>query len=121
MKIRAVGKLVPDWYIPIFEKDESVPAQFLLKPLRDIEKLEMSEKVVTDKDNNMILSAGLCRVIIGYGLVDWKNFLDENDEPVKFSGSMERNIGMLPTEVIQDLAAEILQRTYVPSDDKKKS
>ncbi len=109
----AVSVMSEEW----FEVDGS---EFLLKPLTPIDMMKIIDKLSFNKNGDMVISAEARELIIETGLLNWRNFNDENGKAVPFLSAAQKNIQRLPWDVIEALSIELLSRGQIGEDDEKK-
>lgn len=117
MAIKAAAGLVEEWYTPVDEVGEDVPTRFKLRPLNQMDLLEvMSEGRVSDAGEFYPNHKGRT-ILLRKGLVDWEEFNDpDNDRPIKFTST---NFHRVPAATLGELANEIMVRSVLTEDEKK--
>lgn len=96
-------------------------SEFLLKPLSGIEFMAVGEHVRIDPKGNAILSAAAYRLVLEFGLLNWRNFRDAEGNEVYFDSSMAKNIDRLSFEDIKPIALCILAKSQIGDEAEKKS
>lgn len=110
MALKAANPLSPRWWMPESQKDDPCPTEFKIQGLpQDVHADVEAELIVRDGMIQGVKGKGLT-LALQYGLLDWKNFHDENDKPLMFTPANRRRI---PSQlgallVIQILAASTL-------------
>ena len=112
MTIKALSKLAPEYYTPESEKESANPTRFKLRPLTPAEK----ESVTVYENGQFQIPPRNYGQVLRMGLVDWDNFLDNRDKPVKCTFV---NHDRIPSEIRLELAGEILTRSNIDEDEEK--
>lgn len=115
MTIKAVGKLVPEWFTPEDQEKEDSPARFKIKALNGIEKAEAMNNLRIEGDKMHLNFQGVLSVLKN-GLLDWEEISDEKG-PVNYSYD---NLNVLPGEYHMQVAKAILDKSEVSEETKKK-
>lgn len=114
----ALDALSATWFIPDSEKDNDAPAEFKLRGLSGIEAMDLIPAIKIDENNNVTLGTEAIRVLLTFGLRDWKNIFDSEGKEISYNPN---SLSRLPLFVCKDLALEVFSRTQITADDKKKS
>ena len=117
MKITTAEGLVPQWYTPFSEKDETTPARFKVRGLTGAQMEEGYFGCITT-DRELQLTPSGRRFILECGVLDWENVNDENDRPLAFS---KYNIDFLPMVLRRELVLQILSDSRLEEEDTKNS
>jgi hypothetical protein len=120
MTIRAIKCLAPSWWFPESEENEVDRCEFLLESLNQMDFFHAmtlgSQKLTLGGAIVFVPNQEGVRFILRRGLKGWQNFLDADENPVEFAfGKFET----IPVTIIQDLLAEILERSTVSEALKK--
>lgn len=119
MAIRALVGIAPEWWTPDSELKDAHgepatdPASFHLHPLTGPQMLEVQE--FFDFENQTILGPGLLKAC-RFGLKDWKNIVDEKDDPIKFTRNA---LDKLPAEVLAGAGARIISNSVIDGEAEK--
>lgn len=115
MTIKALTGLVPEWFTPDGEKEDSDPAEFLIRPLNApvIAKLQSN----FNSETGGISGKGLYEAAVA-GVTDWKNVVNHEGKLLKYS---RRNLDSLPYELLLELGGQILANSFLTEDDEKNS
>jgi len=120
MAITTTKGLAPDWYIPLSEKEDDKPAQFLLAPLTQLEFLNvMSAGENIENDNGDMFfkcnESGLNMLL--KKVQNWKNVLDPDGENLKFTfNNLKRS---MPAEILSELANQVIIMSTMTGEDSK--
>lgn len=118
MAIRALKGLVPEWYTPESEAEETSPAQFKLQPLNGMQYLEVMSNGVVTPDGMFRANHSGRELLLKFGLKDWKNVEDHDGAPLQFTPA---NFDYLPPEILTELGNKILTDSTLAGDARKKS
>jgi hypothetical protein len=113
MSLRAAAKITATWYEP--EQDGEEKTAFHLRPLTSLQMLEVGE-AINAKENSRAY-----RTVLRYGLIGWRNLLDDDGSQVPFMRDMEQNLARLTVELIDQLGTRVLEASRVTEDDRKNS
>ena len=116
MALKAPKPITPDWYTPIGENGAQ-PTRFKLRGLSSLERLTLSELKI--QRNRIFLDVDSALKLFGMALLDWENMLTHEGAPLEFSVDMRANLEALETELINELAGEILRLSFLDPDEKK--
>jgi len=116
--MKALSKITPEWYTPEIEKNETEPTRFHIKGLSGSEFVEVMPFLVFTKDGYNITSEAV-RPLIKYGLLDWENFPDQEENPLVFSQA--NKFVFVPADIQYELARKIYHLTQITGEDTKKS
>lgn len=129
MAIKALTKVVPDWYTPEcefdIEQDEEGKetarhakpdaTRFKIRPLTPPEKEAVSE-FLPDGSGRLYIPPKNFGLVLRYGLSDWERFADEQGKPLKFSVT---NFDRIRPDIRLELVSEILTRSDVTEEEAK--
>ncbi|WP_444891783.1 hypothetical protein ACJJIE_00020 (plasmid) [Microbulbifer sp. TRSA001] len=121
MALQLIAGLAPHWFTPK-KKDsdphDPTPPQFLLKPLTQVQNLEiMSDGEITSV-GGFIPSHNARVKMLSWGIQDWQNVNGPDGAPAKYSpGAWQQ----LPWDLLRDLATEILISSVLSEDERKNS
>ncbi len=113
MTVKALTGLVPEWWTPDSEKEDSDPAEFLLRPLKAPQIAKLQGEF--HSESGEISGKGLYEAAVA-GIADWKNVVNHEGKPLKFTRS---NIDVLPYVLILELGGQILSRSFLTGEDEK--
>ncbi len=116
MAIKAVEGLAPSWYVPTAEVGEEEPTRFKLKPLNREQLDSVLEGAAQSEQGGLKLTARGVGYALRFGLIDWENFNNAQDKPVKFSPA---NFIKMPWSVGIELAGEIVNQSFMSEEDEK--
>ena len=116
MTIQAITNLVADWYTPKSQLDDPEPTRFKLKPLDGQQYMNVMVESRDDGAGNPQLTPAGFNSALQQGVVGWENLMD-GSRPVPFN---KRGLGVVPMEILLELATEIVNRS-TPDDDEKKT
>lgn len=117
MPITLVEGLAPVWFVPESEKEieEQYQTQFKIKPLTGSQYAEVMAPVLTAENSEGFPPKSI-KAALRYGLLDWKNVLNDKNQPAKFS---PYNVEKLPGEVLLAIAAEIVNLSSLGEEEIK--
>lgn len=118
--MRANDLVTATWYTPKSEEGSEQPTRFKLRGLTGVEFIDVQSKVAKNDDGNFVITADAMRVSLRYGLTDWEAFVDSSGKDLAFSGNQKDNIDRLPFKTIIELSDEIMARTQLDDEIKKK-
>ena len=116
MAIKVKSKIVPVWYTPKSEEKEENPASFKLKPLNGLEYTDVIANTSNDAGGESKLSERGVRLAIKHGLLDAKNLIDEHGNEIKLK---HVGHGVLPMNILIELAGQIIDLSSMSDDDIK--
>lgn len=117
MAIRAARVLQPEWYTPEDQKDDPQPTRFKIRPLNQLELMEITDVSQITADGDIVLTAAARKRLVELGVTDWENFPDaETGEPIECSAAGKRRI---PIGYLNDLSFQIFERTALTLEEKK--
>lgn len=109
MSIKVKTGLVSWWFTPKQEEGDQV-TRFKLKPLTGSQNLDISAELSAGR-----ISAAQ-KIAIRYGLQDWENLVDQNDQVVDYS---KENIDLLGADILAMLANAILNHSQMDDEQRK--
>lgn len=117
MAIKALNPFAPSWYTPKEEEGSDNPTRFKIRGLDGEQMSYVGAELVFDASGNIrnISGKGI-ELALGYGLVDWENF-ENDDGPVKFNRA---NFRLIPYHLRLELAVQIVARS-VPNEEERKN
>jgi len=115
MTVKALTGLVPEWFTPEGEKEDSDPAEFLLRPLKAPQVAKLQGEFHAESGN--ISGKGLYEAAV-VGIADWKNVINHEGKVLKFTRS---NIDSLPYTLILELGGQVLATSFMSGEDEKNS
>ena len=115
MTIKALTGLVPEWFTPEGEKEDSDPAEFLLRPLRAPQVAKLQGEF--HSESGEISGKGLYEAAVA-GITDWKNVVNHEGKVLKFN---KVNLDLLPYALILELGGHVLARSFMTDEDEKNS
>lgn len=118
MALSIAAKVAESWYTPPSQKEADNPAEFLLRPLTQMQFLEISIEVTTDDKGDVYLTAKGIKAALLSGVANWRNVMASNGEKVPFT---KGNLMQIPAELMGGLASEIMLRNTFTGDDAKNS
>jgi|GEM_PF-2376695 len=120
MAMKLAGGLVEGWYTLRAEQDsenpDEKPTRFKLKPLTQIELLEVMSEGDSLSDGSFVPNHTGRLILLRRGLVGWDEVYDSNGEKKEFSKSEANN---LPAQVLGEIANEIILRSVLTEEEKK--
>lgn len=118
MPIKALKRMAPFWYKPDSQKDDPSPTRFKIRGLNGTEQGYVQPELVIDTTGKMVtgMTGKGLELTLGYGLLDWENFTDEDGAAIAFSPI---NFGRLDIVTRTELAMQILAASYVAPEEKK--
>jgi hypothetical protein len=111
VRLSQTAGLTPEWFRPISQADVITPAEFLLRPLTSVEKLDVFGLLRGGDSYGQAMLGTLRRTV-----TDWRGVHGEGGEEVKYSPEL---LGGLPSDLIQEIGLEILARTRLTDAQKK--
>lgn len=122
MAIRTIKSLAPAWFTPRSQKGVEDPAEFKVRGLTGHQQALVGTEVTITERGDLQFSAKGILLILRFGLLDWRNVNDDDDNPVEFAGHTPRQIqDMLHYNDQVALAAQIFNQSFLNIEDKKKS
>ena len=115
MTIKALTGLVPEWFTPEGEKEDSEPAEFLLRALNAPQVSKIQREF--DTETGAISGVGLYEAAV-LGVTDWKNVVDHESKPLHYS---RRNLDVLPYALVLELGGQVLANSFLTGEDEKNS
>jgi len=125
MAMKLAAGLVEDWYTPVSERvsddpdslsdSDEKPTRFKLKPLTQIELLEVMSEGDSLSDGSFQPNHSGRLLLLRRGLVGWDEVYRDGEQ-VKFSKSEANS---LPAQVLGELANEIIIRSVLTDEEKK--
>ena len=115
MSIKALTGLVPEWFTPEGEKEDSDPAEFLLRALKAPQVAKLQGEFNNESGN--ISGKGLYDAAV-MGITDWKNVTNHEGKPLKFTRA---NIDVLPYALVLELGGQVLASSFLTGEDEKNS
>lgn len=106
-------KLAPFW-LKLDEKDPA-SAEFRLRPLTELEFIDVQNEASYSRKRFTLSTEGV-RATLAYGLLDWKNVLDEDGAEIKYSMAQAEQ---LPKAVLDRLASKIISVSLLNDTEKK--
>ena len=129
MKITAAPIISEQWWVVStfsmddaeVEETEADPESFkvLIKPLSGIEMIDMRTNVYEKPSGRMAFNGQGMKKALQMGLVDWLNLYDADGAEVLFS--VENAYKRLAFDVLEAIAYQIIGRSSIPEDARKKS
>ena len=120
MAMKLAGGLVEAWYTLREEQDavdaDEKPTRFKLKPLTQIELLEVMSEGDSLSDGSFQPNHTGRLILLRRGLVGWDEVYGDDGEPMVFSKSEANN---LPAQVLGEIANEIIVRSVITPEEKK--
>jgi len=107
MGMRLCKGIAPVWFQP-----KGCPAEFLLRPLDNIDYMELQMSINTNGE----VTASAMRRALQKSIVDWKGVDDENGEQARFDIS---RFGDIPREYLGDLITHVVEISKLREDEKK--
>jgi hypothetical protein len=116
--LKALQNLKAEFYVPLSERDGTMPTRFNLRPLDGIELLDVSYH--RDEQGNLSLSSAAARSALKHGLLGWENLVDETGTQVLFNPvDRDMNLKRLPAELVVELSTEIFVRSILSEQERK--
>ena len=115
MTVKALTGLVPEWFTPEGEKEDTEPAEFLLRALTAPQVAKLQSEF--NSETGEIGGQGLYLAAV-QGVTNWKNVIDHEGKPLKYT---RRNIDVLPYALILELGGQVLANSFMTGDDEKNS
>ena len=110
--------LVPEWFTPSGQEDSESPARFKLKPMDGMQFVDFCSEAKILPNGGMVPTRKGSEIAFKACLIDWENFVDQNEKPIKFS---PHNFKLIPAEIISEIVGEITSRASMSEDDEKNS
>lgn len=121
MAIRAVKVLEPIWFTPRSEKDADQPAQFLVAGLTGSQQAQVGPELTVAPSGSITFSVFGIQLLFRYGLRNWRGIVDDNDAEIDMQKLKPREVqDLLPYQTQVEVAAKILNLSWVGPADKKK-
>jgi len=117
IKAKPLDGLVPFWHVPEGQGDNDAPTEFNLKPLDGMQHAEVYAECKI-ADGMVTLSSSAIQLCLKYGLVGWKNFNDDEGQPIGFS---RNNIRTVPGDTLLELATRVFNSSYLTAGQEKNS
>jgi len=127
MKFISKKTLALEWIVPPKDDpDGPEPPHFQIKPLTNIEKLELEDLLFASahqqkREGVQVTSLRFTKNIVLFllkkGMVSWRGMPEE----IEWSKDVMENIGIMDQEAMSWLASEIYHKSTLTEDDKKKS
>lgn len=118
--MKAIDIVTATWYTPRSETENETPARFKLRGLTGLEFIEVQQKVRQNDEGGYVITAEAMHVALKYGLCDWEAFVDSHGADVPFARSQKDNIARLSSTLVIELSNEVMARTELPDEVKKK-
>lgn len=115
-KKKITQKLTGGWFTPeqpgVAEESRK---SYKWRPMDGLQSMEVLAecKVI---NNDFIPSGTALRLAIGYGLVGWKNYVDEDGEALSFNRGL---VGNIPANHLSHIAMEIINNSNISDEEAK--
>lgn len=109
MSIKVTRGLAPEWFQPASQKNSPTPAEFHVRPLSQIELLDI-EGLASAEMNGRAAERAL-----RYALRDWRGVYD-GDAELAFSPAAAVN---LPASIIVEIVARVLAISRLSEGERK--
>ena len=118
MALSIAAKVAESWYTPASERDADNPAEFLLRPINQMQFLEISIETTGDDQGSVYLSAKGIKAALLAGVANWRNVTAPDGKEIAFTNS---NLMQIKAELLGELASEITMRNAFTGDEQKNS
>ncbi|WP_144395669.1 hypothetical protein [Pleionea sediminis] len=110
--------LVEEWFVLPGQENEADPAKFKLKPLNQLNFMEVSADTIRYRNGKLKPSGEAYGLALGAGLVGWDNILDQSGQPLPFSID---NLAYIPAHAMMQVFERIYSISDLSEDDEKNS
>lgn len=111
MSIKVTRGLVAEWFRPDSQKDATTPAEFMLRPLSQIELLDVQGVAASD------LNGQAADLALRRAMRDWRGVFDGETE-LRFDPGL---IPSLPAGLLIELVRHVLAVSKLSEDERKNS
>jgi len=124
IKINKEQRNITYKYIPIMERGEKDPFTVEIRPLTSKELIEIEDKMIKmNKDESISIATGTYHwEVCKKGIVDWSNFLDENNKEIQIKkniyGVEDEILNLLPISLITEIGNVIVGISKDPENAK---
>lgn len=115
MPVNISRELAPFWFTPSDQESEDQPAEYRLRPLKQIHMLELGTMGAIQPDGTVDLDFKAIQLVLRRGMTSWKN-IRLNGEPVEFNHQDVENI---PAEHLGECVQAIVDASMQSGEQEK--
>lgn len=122
MSIIAIDPVANIDFVPESEKRKKEPTTFIIRPLKESEKIDAVDGINPNEENKVQLTPSFFMKLLLKTLSGWKNFKDSSGNPVSFnSRNPKMNIDRIPMEIITEMGQQVMLISNFTEKERKNS